>query len=192
MAMGVGRRTAVVTAALAFAGLAVAATPAVASDAEAAASGCANASGKPREISRQQAVKAVRCLIDNERRDHGRSKLRTRRSLDKAARRHTRHMKSKGCFAHECPGEPSLLERVKSTSYLPCGCTWSVGENIAWGEHDLGAPREIVSAWMKSPEHRANILNRRFEHIGVGVEWGTPRHPDGTGGVYTTDFGFKR
>jgi uncharacterized protein YkwD len=60
------------------------------------------------------------------------------------------------------------------------------------GERELGSPLEIVGAWMKSPEHRANILNRRFEHIGVGVEWGTPRNPNGTGGIYTTDFGYKR
>jgi uncharacterized protein YkwD len=185
-------RTAAISAVIAVA-FAVSATPAFSSDAgTAGAAQCPNATGAPREITRGEAGRAIRCLINEQRHDHGRSKLHARGSLDKSARRHSQHMKGKGCFAHECPGEPGLLARVQSTSYLPCGCTWSVGENIAWGQHDLGTPRQIVSAWMKSSEHRANILNRRFEHIGVGVEWGTPRNPDSTGGVYTTDFGYKR
>jgi uncharacterized protein YkwD len=191
--MTLARRTGVVTAVLISAGLVVSVAPALASEAgTAGAARCSNATGAPRDITRQQAAGAIRCLINDQRRDHGRSKLHARSSLDSSARRHTRHMKGKRCFAHECPGEPGLLSRVMATSYLPCGCFWSVGENIAWGERDLGTPRQIVSAWMKSPEHRANILNGRFQHIGVGVEWGTPRNPDSTGGVYTTDFGYKR
>lgn len=41
----------------------------------------------------------------------------------------------------------------------------SAGENIAQGQR---SPQEVVQAWMDSPGHRANILNGKFTHIGVG------------------------
>jgi uncharacterized protein YkwD len=193
--MAVARGTAAFTAAVALTATAImlSAPPAFpGGPGTADAAPCANATAAPRAITRGEAGHAVRCLINQRRHDHGRSQLGGRHSLDGSARRHTQRMKSQRCFLHECPGEPGLLRRVMATSYLPCGCTWSVGENIAWGTQKLGTPQAIVKAWMNSPGHRANILNRRFEHVGVGVEWGTPRNPDANGGVYTTDFGFKR
>ena len=43
---------------------------------------------------------------------------------------------------------------------------------------------------MDSPGHKANILNRRFRHIGVGVVLGAPADDQGMpSATYTTDFG---
>ncbi len=39
------------------------------------------------------------------------------------------------------------------------------GENIAWGQK---SPEEVVTAWMNSAGHRANILNAKFTELGVG------------------------
>ncbi len=39
------------------------------------------------------------------------------------------------------------------------------GENIAWGQK---SPEEVVTAWMNSAGHRANILNANFTQLGVG------------------------
>ena len=39
------------------------------------------------------------------------------------------------------------------------------GENIASGQ---ASPEEVMKAWMDSPGHRANILNSKFQYIGVG------------------------
>lgn len=39
------------------------------------------------------------------------------------------------------------------------------GENIAWGQK---SPEEVVTAWMNSARHRANILNAKFTQLGVG------------------------
>ncbi|MDD5901151.1 MAG: CAP domain-containing protein [Lachnospiraceae bacterium] len=39
------------------------------------------------------------------------------------------------------------------------------GENIAWGQK---SPEEVVTAWMNSAGHRANILNKNFKELGVG------------------------
>jgi uncharacterized protein YkwD len=40
------------------------------------------------------------------------------------------------------------------------------GENIAAGQRN---PAEVVRAWMNSHDHRLNILDEDFTHLGVGV-----------------------
>ena len=39
------------------------------------------------------------------------------------------------------------------------------GENIAAGQR---TPESVVTAWMNSPGHKANILNANYKHLGVG------------------------
>jgi uncharacterized protein YkwD len=59
---------------------------------------------------------------------------------------------------------------------------------------DAATPATIVRAWMHSPGHRANILNRRFREIGIGVASGAPVR-DGaakSGATYATEFGLRR
>jgi len=46
------------------------------------------------------------------------------------------------------------------------GC---MGENIAKG---YGSPAAVVRGWMRSKGHRANILSRKFTHLGVGIHRG--------------------
>ena len=46
------------------------------------------------------------------------------------------------------------------------------GENLAWSSGNLSTPAKTVDGWMNSPGHRANILNTRWTHIGVGVAQG--------------------
>ena len=50
------------------------------------------------------------------------------------------------------------------------GFSWSAwGENVAAGYTSSNA---VVSAWMNSPGHRANMLSRNFTHIGVSLQRG--------------------
>jgi uncharacterized protein YkwD len=68
---------------------------------------------------------------------------------------------------------------------------YEVGENIAWGTLGLATPRAIVAAWMASPGHRANILDRHYRETGIGV---SPHPPTSLangqpGAIYTQDFG---
>ena len=46
------------------------------------------------------------------------------------------------------------------------------GENIAFGPESA---EEVVAGWMDSPGHCANIMDARFEHIGVGLATGRGR-----------------
>jgi uncharacterized protein YkwD len=47
------------------------------------------------------------------------------------------------------------------------------GENIAWGTGARGSARAIVTAWLASPGHRANLLRPSFRLVGVGDAMGT-------------------
>lgn len=138
------------------------------------------------------AAEAVRCLIDKERTSRGLSRLDPQKSLKKAAKRHTGQMLAAGCFSHLCPGEPDLVGRVTAAGYLPCACTWSVGENLAWGTGETSSPAGIVAAWMASPPHREMILTGSMRDVDVGVRAGEPGNPDAaTAATYTADFGYR-
>ena len=157
----------------------------------AAAASCPGADKKPRQISSKTAAKVVACLINEKRKHHGKSKFRVRKNLHRAARSHSKRMQKSNCFDHVCPGEASLPRRYERADYLPCGCAWGAAENIAWGAGGKGTPRRIVKSWMHSPTHRSNILGS-YEHIGVGVRWGSLHKRSAKAGVYTLDFGYKR
>ena len=45
-----------------------------------------------------------------------------------------------------------------------------IGENIALG--NFNGDEDLVQAWMDSPGHRANILNKRYTEIGIAAEKG--------------------
>ncbi len=56
--------------------------------------------------------------------------------------------------------------RYFSTVFAEHGISYRYsGENIAWGQK---SPEEVVTAWMNSAGHRANILNAKFTELGVG------------------------
>ena len=145
---------------------------------------------EPQTITRDQARKATLCFVNRERTSRGINGLDNHNKLQKAAQRHTDEMRGTGCFAHECPGEGSLTDRLEAFDYLANGLTqWMYAENVAWGMGNRGTPRSIVDAWMNSSGHRANILNRGFRDAGVGVVPGTPSSKNASGGIYTIDFG---
>jgi uncharacterized protein YkwD len=114
--------------------------------------------------------------------------LRMCKRLSVAAKRHSRNMVRKNFFAHG-----NFVARILKARYVRRRQAWSLGENIAWGTGNLATPQEIVKAWMNSPGHRANILNRRFRDIGVGIVMGAPAQVQAgqVAATYTTDFGLR-
>jgi uncharacterized protein YkwD len=157
----------------------------------ASAGHCENAQVFGAQLKRRLAAKAIRCLIDVERRGRGLNALDAQKTLKRAAKAHTNQMLSIGCFLHTCPGEPDLVGRVTAAGYLPCNCTWSVGENIAWGQGEYGSPEAIVAAWMASPPHREMILTASMRDVDVGVRSGKPGDRHAAAGTYTADFGYR-
>jgi uncharacterized protein YkwD len=55
---------------------------------------------------------------------------------------------------------------VHSRLSLPVLHALAVGENLAWIPGDRA--HDVVAAWMASPQHRANLLSRRFTAVGLG------------------------
>jgi uncharacterized protein YkwD len=145
------------------------------------------------EITVGHARKAVLCLLNRERASRGIKKFDRDKKLQRASQRHTSYMQNRKCFSHQCPGEGSLTTRLRNAGWLTGGLSaWGYGENIAWASGNSGTPRSIVNGWMNSSGHRANILNRSFDEVGVGYAKGTIGSKKANGAVMTTDFGYKR
>jgi uncharacterized protein YkwD len=121
-----------------------------------------------------QVARATICLINAERRSRGLPALKTNRRLARAGLDHARDMVSRSYFAHETLGGGGFIGRIKARGYMAGRKSWTVGENLAWGGGPTGSPRSIVTMWMGSPTHRANILDRRFRETGIGIALGAP------------------
>jgi uncharacterized protein YkwD len=154
----------------------------------ASAADCANADIRPSSENLREVRGAVLCLLNQERASRGLHKLRSNAKLRRAAERHSRNMNQNNFFDHVSPAGTTPLERVKAAGYLTGASSYTVGENIGWGEQRLSTPREMMNAWMNSASHKANIVNRSFRHVGIGVSLGAPM-AGGTGATYTTAFG---
>jgi uncharacterized protein YkwD len=179
-------RTRALLAALLSAGLLLAAAPI------ASARSCKRTGAEPGQVSHRVVVRATLCLLNHARARHRLRPLRLHRRLGGAARGHSADMARRGYFSHDSRSGASFLDRIRRSGYLRGARRWSVGENIAWGTGQLATPRAIVRAWMRSPGHRANILNRRFHEIGVGITYRAPVRVAGrSAATYTTDFGSR-
>jgi uncharacterized protein YkwD len=154
---------------------------------------CKHADAQAGQATQRQLSRATVCLLNKQRRARHMRQLRRSKRLGRAARGHSAEMAQSKYFSHNSRSGASFLDRIRRAGYLRRARRWSVGENIAWGTGALSTPRAIVRAWMNSPGHRANILQRNFRHIGIGISFGTPVRIAGRpGATYTTDFGTRR
>jgi uncharacterized protein YkwD len=69
-------------------------------------------------------------------------------------------------WANKLAAQGYLEHQDLSRTYQECGA-YSLGENVAYNGSSSGAA--MVDQWMNSTGHRANILNSRFQRIGVGT-----------------------
>lgn len=157
-----------------------------------AATACANATASPSRLSSKAAVRTTVCLVNRERSSRGLRRVRLNGRLSKAAARHAKDMVRRDYFSHVSPSGSTFLQRIKRTGYLGGARAWTAGENLARGFGGLATPRSIVRSWMKSPTHRANILNGRFREVGIAVVRGAPGSSGGSGATYVSTFGFRR
>ena len=98
-------------------------------------------------------------LVNVERAKAGLSALTLDSELEKAATIRSNEIINN--FSHTRPNGSSFSTVLKENniSYK------LAGENIAWGQK---TPEAVVTAWMNSEGHRANIMNSSFSKIGVG------------------------
>ena len=100
-------------------------------------------------------------LVNAERASYGLPALSIRADLCQYARVKSQDMHDSGYFSHTSPNYGSPFDMMKSF-----GITYNyAGENIAMG---YSTPDAVMTAWMNSAGHRANILSETFTTLGVG------------------------
>ena len=100
-------------------------------------------------------------LVNIERSKKGLKPLTEDWQLSRVARYKSQDMKDKKYFSHTSPTYGSPFDMMKKFGIT----SRTAGENIAMGQR---TPQAVVTAWMNSSGHRANILNPSFTKIGVG------------------------
>lgn len=83
-------------------------------------------------------------------------------TLSSAARAKAADMYEKQYWAHVSPTGQQPWDFMRSAGYSFS----AAGENLA---RDFSTTPEMMSAWMGSPTHRANIVNPNYTEIGVAV-----------------------
>ena len=108
--------------------------------------------------------------ITNQRRaDNGLAPLTINPTLTAAAQAHAADQASVDTMSHTGTDGSDAGTRIVASGYP----TQAWGENVAGGYNTADA---VMTAWMNSPGHRANILNGTFTQIGIGLAYA----PDGT------------
>jgi uncharacterized protein YkwD len=129
----------------------------------------------------------MRCMVDFARRQAGLGGLTDSEALDLSAVEKTRDIFECDSFSHfACGREFSYW--IRESGYMSTAC-WHVGENLAWGTGEYATVRSIFQAWMRSPDHRKNILGE-YEELGMSVQVGTLEGQPGTR-VWTQHFGTR-
>lgn len=135
---------------------------------------------------------SVLCLVNRIRENRGIPSLAFNEALERSASAHSVSMVRNRILSHYGPGGSTVLARVARAGYLASASRFRVAENIgAGGGREYGSPRAIVDAWMRSPGHRENILDRGLRDFGVGVARGNPYSPARNSATYTVDFGTR-
>lgn len=83
--------------------------------------------------------------------------------LQKVAAAHSANMVKQSKLEHELDGK-RVLDRLDDAGYDYTFC----GENIGM-RSDLKGMDKVFEAWMKSKTHRENILNGKFDEIGLAI-----------------------
>jgi uncharacterized protein YkwD len=124
----------------------------------------------------------VLTLVNQHRASLGRTQLVISPTLTASASWKSLHMGYYRYMAHDDPAPPvarTTADRLQTCGYPIGSVGW--GENIAYG---YPTPQAVMTAWLNSSGHRANIENASYRAIGIGVA----RNASGTY-YWTQNFG---
>ena len=111
---------------------------------------------KSKEIDREEAIYEIVRLVNIERQKAGVKPLELSRELLRPANIRAREIIK--LFSHTRPNGLSFNTAFYGIDYKVAG------ENIAMGQTSC---EMVMQQWMDSPGHRANILNKKYNYIGV-------------------------
>ena len=105
----------------------------------------------------------VIALVNQQRANNGLAGLSSSTALSNSARNHSIDMACNNFMSHTGSNGSDFGSRLSLAGFSFS----TAGENVAAGQSSAA---EVVSAWMASEGHKANILNASFTHIGVGYD----------------------
>jgi uncharacterized protein YkwD len=150
----------------------------------AAGARCRKAHKRPTVAKLQAARVATLCMINVVRTRAGLQPVHSARPLGLAAKEHAQSMAAGRYFAHTEPNGSTLLDRVTSTGLTSFNL---LGENLYWGQRRAASPAAAVDAWMRSPGHRAILLDGTYRQAGIGIARGRPPGVSGHAFFYALD-----
>jgi len=107
-------------------------------------------------------VSKVLSQTNNEREKLGLSDLKYNDTLSQSAAAKAQDMFANNYWAHNSPQGKTPWDFFKSAGYQ-----YSIaGENLAKDFYDTDG---LIKAWMNSPTHRDNIVNTKYQEIGIAV-----------------------
>jgi uncharacterized protein YkwD len=109
---------------------------------------------------------AVVATVNEHRAQAGRAGVVVDGRLTAAAQGHSDDQARRQTMSHSGGDGTDAGQRIRNAGY-----GWSTwGENVAAGQ---STPADVMSAWLNSAGHRANILNGGVVHIGVAATTGS-------------------
>lgn len=105
-------------------------------------------------------------LTNIERQKNGLSPVSENEALDRAAALKAQNMFSENYWAHFAPSGKTPWDFILGSGYKFI----YAGENLA---KNFTSSDDVVKAWMASPTHRDNLLNSKYQDIGIAVAEGT-------------------
>ena len=87
------------------------------------------------------------------------------RFLDKVATGHSKSMaRRKHCDHHGFNKRSALIKGETGLSYIAENCYMFPARR-----YDAHVAKKLVEGWLKSPGHRANLVNPEFRRTGIGI-----------------------
>ena len=102
-------------------------------------------------------LEAMYCGINIVRRSYGLHVVRGNRPLNRSSILKADAVRRCG-FSHT-PCGMSFTRTFQKAGYLPAR---AFGENLAWGQGELGSPVHTLQLWLNSPPHRKNLLGEQL------------------------------
>ena len=148
---------------------------------QAVASSCAGATSTAGDTHAQ--LEAMYCSVNMVRRAYRLGFVRGNGPLNRSSALKADAVRRCG-FSHT-PCGMSFASTFRRAGYLPAQ---AFGENLAWGQADLGSPLHTIEMWLNSPPHRANLLSGRWRDLGIAVQRGRMFGRDGVS-LWVMEFG---
>ena len=135
---------------------------------------------------------AVLCLINRKRAEAGESPLCSTPSSNRPPKNTPRNWSRTTTSRTSLPAaRPRSIAFVTPATSPTPSVGYVIGENLAWGTYQLSTPQAIVSAWIASPGHLANILEAQYVDTGHRHHAAVPPSlaAGAPGATYAQEFG---